>query len=242
MATQRCPTCDESESLRGRPVDDDIELTCLTCDTTWLRGPLACRGCGRLDSVSALQLIRRTTRGNQLAIVGRKELKLCPVCDEAMVTSSLHAQSPVPEDYTSIFISGFPPPPTERPPSPPEPAKRHQPTSAPVPTEAPTPPARSTEAATERPTVRQATERFLSAQPDHDSTALIMLGAHLGPARRLADLKGDDAADELADWFTRTYRGAADDRRETARGTIIAIVDHWLSEKWLPVDLARQLR
>lgn len=245
---QRCPTCGEQEGLRGRPAGADIELTCLECGTSWMRGALTCRGCGGRESVTALQLIRRNTRGNQLAIVGRKQLTLCPVCDEAMVKRSLSAQQPVPEDYTSVFISGFP---VTRPrsDSPSRPAPKRSPdlvseTHAKA-AEAPIGQMDGGQAGaptTWRPTVRQATEAFLNGEVEADSTALIMLGAHLGPARRLEGLKDPTAAIELEEWFIRTYRGAAEDRRETARGTIVAIVDHWLHEKWLPVDLAEKLR
>lgn len=212
-----------------------------------MRGALTCRGCGGLEAVTAPQLIRRNTRGNQLAIVGRKQLTLCPACDKAIVEASLSAQQPVPEDYTSVFISGFPatrpralparrsiPRPTIPVPAPADPPQRPKPT--------PVPKVGAPRMSPSKPTVRQATKLFLNTTLKADSTALVLLGAHLGPASRLQDMEDDQVTTKLEDWFSQTYRGASADRRESARNTLIALVDYWLQQDWLEQDLIKNLR
>ncbi len=99
-----CPSCGEAEALSGRPVAGDIEISCAVCRTTWLRGDPRCKGCGGTAGVAQRQLMTRTPRGNQLAVVGHREVTLCPSCDEAALAAT-HA-SALPESYVSVFLFG----------------------------------------------------------------------------------------------------------------------------------------
>ena len=64
-----------SASFRGHP-DQLSDLR-----RPWMRGAPRCKACGGSDLVTALQCMGRTPRGNQRAVVGRREISLCVSCD-----------------------------------------------------------------------------------------------------------------------------------------------------------------
>lgn len=256
MATiSRCPACGENERLRGRAVGADIEVTCETCGAQWLRGAARCNACGRADVVTRPQVMTRHPRGNQLAIVGRRDLPLCPACDADAIAGSETGNRPVPETYVSAFLFGR----DVRRDVPREPARTTEPRgasdapaglrpgpSAPAtpPTSTPHPePSRPTEQGLSRPTVRQAIEAYLSADPDDaDSLAMLFLGQHLGPASRLDSLDRSRTAESLLRWFDATWDTRQDERRRAAAAAITGAVDHWIAQGWLSEDLAAGLR
>jgi hypothetical protein len=264
----QCPACGEDQRLRGRPSGDDIEVTCETCGAQWLRGAPRCNSCGRTDAVTRPQVMTRHPRGNQLAIVGRRQLPLCPDCDADAITESEAGNRPVPETYVSVFLFGrelphhrpaTPAPASESgnareasaervtntflaaaPTTPTPKRKTTSPATRQVPAQPePTPPQ---ERGLSRPTVRQAIEAYLSASPEADSLAMLFLGQHLGPASRLESLDRPEAADSLVDWFDATWDTRQSERRRTAATAITAAVDAWLAHGWLTEDLAAGLR
>ena len=86
------------------PTDDGIEITCGRCGGSWARGTPRCKGCGGEDGVAQRQVMTRTPRGNQRAVVGHREVTLCPVCDARALDASRSA--PLPESYVSVFLFG----------------------------------------------------------------------------------------------------------------------------------------
>jgi hypothetical protein len=100
----RCPSCGETERLAGTPVAGDIEVSCQACGHQWLRGSPRCRGCGGGDVVTKLRLMTRHPRGNQLAVVGHRQVPLCPRCDADVVQGGDGRL--VPEGYVSRRPSG----------------------------------------------------------------------------------------------------------------------------------------
>lgn len=253
MATiSQCPSCGESEHLRGRPLGDDIEVSCETCSARWLRGAPRCNACECADVVTRPQVMTRHPRGNQLAIVGRRELPLCPDCDAEAIADSLTHNRPVPETYVSVFLFGRespgpaprPPAPVEEAPAGAEPATRKDLTPARLPGSAPTPrkPVEPTAQPAVRPTVRQAIEAYLAAEPGADSAAMLLLGQHLGPASRLDVLDRAGAAESLARWFDATWTERQPARRRAAAEAITGAVDHWRTAMWLTEDAAVHLR
>ncbi|MFZ5847300.1 MAG: hypothetical protein ACOYX5_07970 [Actinomycetota bacterium] len=266
MATiAKCPACGEKERLLGRPAGDGIEVTCETCGARWMRGAARCNGCGGEDVVARPQVMTRHPRGNQLAIVGRRQLPLCPHCDAEAIATSSSTNRPVPETYVSVFLFGHDkqlPRPADlvRPgaglkDAPVDLAERRrrrdsrstaaagEPGSAPRRGAIPRRPASrpSSPEPTVQPTFRQAIETFLATHPDADSLTMVLLGQHLGPATRLAALERPGAAEELRQWFDATWSERHPARRQAAV-TICAAVDHWRGEQWLAQDLASALR
>jgi hypothetical protein len=264
----QCPACGEDQRLRGRPSGDDIAVTCETCGAQWLRGATQCNSCGRTDAVVRPQVMTRHPRGNQLAIVGRRELPLCPDCDADAIAESGAGNRPVPESYVSVFLLGrVVPHHLHATPAPASNAGDAHEASAEDETKAsvtaaptrPTPKPKKTSPATRqgpprseptprqeqgltRPTVRQGIEAYLAAHPDADSLAMLFLGQHLGPAIRLEALDRPGAADSLVHWFDATWDSRQDKRRRAAAAAITAAVDHWLAHGWLTEDLAARLR
>jgi hypothetical protein len=262
----QCPACGEDERLRGRASGDDIEVTCENCGAQWLRGATRCNSCGRADVVIRPQVMTRQPRGNQLAIVGRRELPLCRVCDADAIAESLGGNRPVPETYVSVFLFGRDLPrhvpreparttehsatgdaPTESTPSiaveptTPEP-KREKRAYAGSPGPSRPQPSPAKEQGLTRPTARQAIEAYLSAHPEADSLAMLFLGQHLGPASRLDSLDRPGTAESLFRWFDATWDTRQDERRRTAADAITGAVDHWRAQGWLTEDLAAGLR
>lgn len=99
-----CPTCGETERISGTPVPGHIQITCGSCNTTWLRGDSRCKGCGATGGIPHRQVMTRTPRGNQVAVVEHREVVVCPACDAAAITAA--ASAPVPQDYVSVFLFG----------------------------------------------------------------------------------------------------------------------------------------
>ncbi|MCC9738467.1 hypothetical protein [Streptomyces sp. MNU89] len=118
-----CPSCGETEELRGEPHEGDIRVTCLSCGAAWMRGAPRCAGCGGMDIVERPQAMTRHSRGTQLSIIGWRQLPLCRVCDADALHTSIEENIPVPGDYVPACLHGH----GERaaaPPSPPAPAPK----------------------------------------------------------------------------------------------------------------------
>ncbi len=235
-----CPACGESDDLSGRPASDDIEITCGACGTSWLRGDARCKGCGAAGGTPYRQVMTRTPRGNQVAVVGHREVVLCPACDAAAVAAA--AAAPVPESYVSVFLFGVEVPPT-RAPRAPTCASRTG-TSAPrgaMPARGATtrtPPGRVSPGPTGPaplvdPTARQAIEAYLTATPGGDSLTMLMLGRHLGPTRRVRDLDGPAEQRQLEAWFEQSWSEADLRRREAARAALVDVLGFWRAEGWI---------
>lgn len=245
----RCPSCGESERLAGTRLGSDIEVTCGSCDHRWLRGSPRCRACGGEDVVTRLRLMTRHPRGNQLAVVGHREVPLCPRCDVEVVDEGGRL---VPEGYVSRFLFGVDDPRPVRPTRHTTPASRpatrgSDPRSARAPRTPPraTPPPSKEPGPSTRPgapTVRQAIEAFLSSVPAADAFTMVMLGQHLGPATRLDALTDRSAQESLQSWFTATWGGQPDARRAVAAAAVLAAVDHWREQGWLSDDPVGWLR
>jgi hypothetical protein len=253
----RCPSCGESERLAGTRADDDIEVTCQTCGHRWLRGSPRCRACGGDEVVTGMRLMTRQPRGNQLAVVGHREVPLCPRCDAEALRDGGRL---VPEGYVSRFLFG------RDDPRPVQPARRSTKASAPggprseVPSgSSPAPSSGSSSARTPHatpqpskdaepaapvrvPTVRQAIESFLEATPSAEPLTMVMLGRHLGPSARLEELDHPGKQQQLERWFSTTWGTRPDDRRAAAAASLTGAVDHWREQGWLSGDPAGFLR
>ncbi|MFG2682383.1 hypothetical protein [Streptomyces sp. NPDC048392] len=264
-----CPACGEAEELRGTPVDDDIQVTCLKCRAQWMRGGRRCVSCGGQDIVRRPQAMTRHSRGTQLSIIGWRELPLCRTCDAAALETSISQNVPVPSDYVAVCLgaaAGRDPVVDTAPPAAPTTRAPVAPTTqAPVAGPVPTPEARPDEApreaATPRaaprprpcrskaapspaavPTVRQAIAAFMAEASDQpDATAMLLLGTHLGSHERLGVLEEEGAADRLADWC-RGHWGGDGDRDRRALSAICRAVDFWGARGWLVSDPAARLR
>ena len=266
-ATQQCPSCGETEALRGKPSGAEIEVTCLSCGMRWMRGAVRCKTCGGSDVASRPQSMSRHPRGNQLSIVGWRDILLCQRCDQEVLADSLTKNLPVPEGYVSACLFGDE---DARRESPDQPGQPHPPetgTTRPGPLE---PGHGSTRAVDEKqrppgvaasstgsarkaararsettladPTVRQAVEAYLRTDAQADSTAILMLGTHLGASTRLKALEQPQTATELREWFLRLWTEGSGGRREEARKTVLRAVDHWRAQGWLSGDPAAELR
>ena len=239
---QACPTCGETDALRGRADEDGaIEVTCLACGARWLRDARGCAVCGRAPGVALQQRMTRYARGTLLAVVGAREVTLCPECDADMVTRALADRAPVPEGYVSRFATGRASEPAAAPaPRPAAPrvprrlggqqvgAPRRAAADGPAPLPA-------------DPTVRQATEHFLG-QPgvDADSLTLVLLGGQLGASTRLSALDSDETAARVSGWLDDTF-DTAGERRTTALATVRAAFSEWHRQGWLSRDVATRL-
>ena len=243
MAVPKCPGCGEADALHGSPVADDIEITCGSCGLTWLRGARRCAACGGNDIVDLPQVMTRRPRGNQVAIVGRRQVPLCRTCDRAAVDSYFATNRPVAENYASVAVLGSiaPDPEVDQP-------RRARPRTGrpPRPSGHGVAPAQPSPAAgaiqPEHPTVRHGIESALGVTPGLDSLALVLLGRFLGPARRLEDVERDVSAQELAEWFQQTWGGGAGAARESALAAVTAVFAHWLDVGWIEKDASDPLR
>jgi hypothetical protein len=255
-AAQVCAACGEDEQLHGEPVDGDIAVTCLSCGATWMRGAARCNTCGGQDIVSRPQPMSRHPRGNQLAIIGWRELPLCQTCDAEVLTASLASNRPVPEGYVSACLFTLQelgqtqqrrPAPTQsgsgskRPSR--DAAKSNSTTSpSPLPQHQRAAPARRTTPSAP-PTLRQAIEAYLSSTPSAaDSVTLLMLGSHLGPSTRLNELDASDTPGNLTAWFMQLWDDKNPDRRAIARSTVLGAIDYWRSQDWIHNDAGAGLR
>jgi hypothetical protein len=120
MSELSCPGCGESEHLVGRRTRDGIEVTCETCGARWDRGAVRCRSCGGAASVTARQRMTRQPRGTLLAVVGMREVTLCPDCDRGPWTRCRRAAGRFPRG-TSPGSSSARCPSDRRWPNPPDP-------------------------------------------------------------------------------------------------------------------------
>lgn len=258
-----CPSCGEAENLRGEPVDGDIRVTCLSCDTQWMRGGVRCAGCGGQDIVHRPQAMTRHSRGTQLSIIGWRELPLCRRCDAEVLETSLAQNIPVPSDYVAACLGAAQKSAVAAEPQAGQPAPAPTPKSAPAAavkppaaaqsSPAPRAPARPRQARPKAapspsplpsmvPTVRQAIAAFMSGSSGQaDATAMLLLGTHLGSHNRLTVLEEDGAADRLAEWCLGHW-GDGGDRAQRCLGTICRAVDFWGARGWLASDPAAGLR
>lgn len=231
---RRCPACGETQALSGTERDGRIHIVCETCGTSWFRQDRVCAGCGSPGPVALPQVLTTHPRGNQLAIIGRREISLCRSCDVDAVRAAESSGRPVPADYVSVFAVGrresYRDPAASAPVSPAAPRRRpalrraaRMEPSAPAPV------------VPDRPTVRQATERFLAGHPDVNPVDVVLLGSHLGSSTRLESL-GHVTGDEICAWFESTWGSQSAERRAVARATLQRIFDHWHEQGWLAPD------
>ncbi|WP_156727603.1 hypothetical protein [Streptomyces apocyni] len=254
----RCPSCGERDELRGEPQGGDIRVSCLSCGAQWMRGATRCAGCGGDDIVERPQAMTRHSRGTQLSIIGWRQTPLCRVCDADAVTTSIDENVPVPGDYVSVCLYGDGEGPVRTSPAAatPVPTPAPAPTPAPVQEAKPAPPRprrtrpqptpkatqKATPTPTTVPTVRQAIAAFLGeASGQADSTAMLLLGTHLGSHNRLGVLDEPGAADRLAEWCDGHWPDRGTDAAQRALGTICRAVAFWGAQGWLTTDPAARL-
>jgi hypothetical protein len=255
VATLVCPSCGQSEQLRGTQTGDGIQVTCLACGATWTRGGMRCAACGAHDIVRRPQAMTRQSRGNQLSIVGWREVPLCRTCDADALNTSIARNLPIPGDYVAACLginraanaSDSPqhPPRAAPAPNPPTAVKTQSPHATRASRTAPTPPppaAKTASPPAAAPTVRHAVAAFMNEAPGHiDAAAMLLLATHLGPANRLTVLEHDAAAEDLASWACG-YWGDGTDRAQRALSTIRRAIDFWSAQGWLSTDPAARLR
>jgi hypothetical protein len=252
MTELTCPTCGETEELTGTPGEGDIEISCHTCGTRWARGARRCRGCGGTEQVLARQRMTANPRGNQLAVLGYREIPLCPRCDSD-VAEQLSTGRLVPDGYTSRFIRGrdeSAPPKTrpnaaaEQPPHPsahssPEPISGTAPPQQPeaqTSTGSAVPPRRDTS-----PTVRQAIESYLQHTEHPDAaTAMLLLGMALGPATRLSALRATDMHTTVARTLDRHCGTHQSPRRAALDSAIGSALRYWSDQRWITPSQMRK--
>lgn len=246
MLNLACPRCGETEELRGRSVSSEIEVTCLSCGSSFPREAPTCRSCGRPEPVHGSQRMTRYARGLLVAVVGMRDVLLCRVCDDEVAAAVAQRSELVPEGYVSRFLFGevpLLPPPEPRRTSASAPARRTSPRASSDPPR-PTPPraAPVQRDVVQDPTVRQAIEAFLahSAGPQ-DSLCLVLLGAELGPSTRVSRL-GLERRDALSSWVASKFGEADTPRRRVAVSTIIELADYWTDQEWTTHDIAASLR
>ena len=81
-----CPSCGETEALRGARAEDVIAMSCDICGHTWERSVApTCPHCGRSDLRAVPLAIVEKGRGTQLSIVGTRPIHLCVSCDSALL-------------------------------------------------------------------------------------------------------------------------------------------------------------
>lgn len=91
-----CPSCGETEDLRGMRRDDTIELRCLRCGHEWPRDLTPrCTACGGTDLQAVPLAIVEKGRGTQLSVVGTRTIHLCYACD-AETIARWHRNRPNP--------------------------------------------------------------------------------------------------------------------------------------------------
>ncbi|WP_375001912.1 hypothetical protein [Aeromicrobium sp. CTD01-1L150] len=227
------PTCEQcgSTEITGRTADAEIELHCQTCGHRWARGARGCASCGGTELLTIPQLITTTPRGNQVSIVGRRQVVVCRDCDCDGVTAYLEHSTPLPPAYQSaarrITVDPTPSPPD---------APRRRRTTSPRPTVTrPDPQVAHDDpesAPTHRltnPTVRQAVEHFQSAEPGQDALVLIMFGRAVGPVSRLSEPQVRQVLATTDDWVAQNFSGST---REKAADTLRAFARHCAQHDW----------
>lgn len=77
----RCPSCAETEALRGARRGEEIEITCERCGSIWSRAPGgACPTCGGRDLEAVKEPIVERVRGTQMALQGFRIVYRCRIC------------------------------------------------------------------------------------------------------------------------------------------------------------------
>lgn len=251
MSELACPTCGETERLSGRrPWADsgksaDIVIACDACGTTWPRGARRCRGCGAHEHTTARQRMTTYPRGNQLAVIGMRDVPLCPRCD-AHAVSQLGPDRLLADGYRSRFVSGpddepaaptgAASPPAAPPPAPPSPAAPPLAVASPA---APQP--RPRRPAVTDPTVRHAVDAYMRhADGVVNATVMLVLGRTLGPTTRLGGLTAAAAGPALARALDEQWARQPDVREQAVR-TIGDAVGFWAEQGWLTEEQARRL-
>ena len=80
--TLACPSCGETDQLRGTPDSAGISVVCEVCRFQWVRDPSpSCPSCGEGDQFSAIAAVIEKGRGTQLSVVGTRIVHLCENCD-----------------------------------------------------------------------------------------------------------------------------------------------------------------
>jgi uncharacterized Zn finger protein len=75
-----CPSCGETEKLRGTRKDGSILLRCETCGHRWKRDLAACPRCGSHLVVDRREPLMQKARGTQQSIVGFRIVRECSSC------------------------------------------------------------------------------------------------------------------------------------------------------------------
>ena len=102
-----CPSCGESEALRGSRQEDEILLQCDSCGHTWSRDlKPSCRRCGGTDMQAVPLAILEKGRGTQLSVVGTRQIHLCSACDSETLRI-YHANRPNPLMPDDIPTAGL---------------------------------------------------------------------------------------------------------------------------------------
>lgn len=184
------------------------------------------------------QVMKRTSRGNQLSVLGHRDVELCPVCDAEMIATCRTARQWVPEDYVPAFSRAE----IERPevrsdpaprPTVPPPPTRSVPSQAPDPQQAPKP-------AAAPPTVRQAVAAYMESDPEADPLAMLSLAGLLGSGTRVDALDPGTAA-ALQRWFVETWGGHDGTRQAAVLTTVRSAFAHWFDRGWIADDPSSDL-
>jgi predicted RNA-binding Zn-ribbon protein involved in translation (DUF1610 family) len=231
-----CPACGEAEDVHGSRRDGHIEITCGSCGHRWVRGERVCRSCGGAEHVTVPQVMKRTSRGNQLSVLGHRDVELCPVCDAEMIATCRTARQWVPEDYVPAFSrvriersATDPQLPTTQPTSSaPAPPRRSVPSQAPEPPQAP-------ETAGPAPTVRQAVADYMDSDPGADPLAMLGLAGLLGSGTRV-DALGADTGPALQQWFEHTWGHQDQSRQAAVAAAVRRAFAHWTERGWIADD------
>lgn len=255
----RCPRCGEEQRLLGRQDGsaggpEGIVVECLGCGHTWPRGVRPCATCGGTEVVDRRQTMTRTPRGNQLAVIGTRTIRLCTRCDTEALAASLAHNRPVPDGYAARYrYETGPRSPGEResgggqqtsastplatPAAEPAPATREAATAdrgdgtAPSPRPArrrpaPTPPAAPA-------IVRQAVAESLEAGVEADPTVVVLLGVQLGTVTRLDEVDDPQVWERVWAWVASTWPDPDSQSGQRARQTVTALLAHWRERGWL---------
>ena len=91
-----CPTCGETEAIRGSRRESVIDMSCGTCGSQWARDlTMRCPHCEGADLRAVPLAIVEKGRGTQLSIVGTRTVYLCVLCD-AETLERWHSNRPNP--------------------------------------------------------------------------------------------------------------------------------------------------
>jgi hypothetical protein len=243
-----CPSCAEPDRLTGTSSSDGIEITCHACGHRWLRGERRCRACGAAEAVVARQRMTTHPRGNQLAVLGIREVLLCPECDREVV-AGLGTDRMAPEGYVPRFSRGAP---DDQPTT--SPRSAHEPSSSPTRVVARAPsaassaeqanayPVRPGALPVPSPTVRTAVASYLQTTSDPSAAAaMLLLGPSLGIATRLDRLDASRAGRELTAALDRSCGEGPGQRRLALVYAIRDALAAWVSRGWLPHETVQAI-